>query len=291
MRLTAALQKYLVQMEADGRSPLTIDQNRRYVLWLDRWLASERRSRDLARIDHETLAAFLVSDDVRKQADGTPKKETSVNTLRSSLRSFFGYAHAIGLTPVNAAAVVRRARCESPPPHALSEDECRRLLAAVADGTGATAKRDRMLFGLMLGTGARVSSVLALSSDDVDLARGELRLRATKGGVPAVLFLSKALQRDLRAYLRSRAPGLLFPGEGGRPLNRRSAQGRLTLWLGRAGVTHGSLHSLRHSFAMAMLRKTGGDVLLVQQAMHHRSVQSTMQYLQMDEDRLREALR
>jgi len=289
MRLAAALEKYLVQMHADGRSPLTLEQNARYVRWLDRWLAGQHRSRDIRRIDHETLAAFLNSSGVRQRADGRAKKETSVNTLRSSLRSFFGYVHAVGLTRVNAAAVVRRARCDSPPPHALSEDECRRLRKALAAGTGEAAVRDRMLFEIMLGTGARVSSVLALTCDDVDLARGEMQLRTTKGSVPMVLFLSNALQRDLRAYLRGRPPGLLFPGEGDRPLNRRSAQGRLTLWLGRAGVKHGSPHSLRHSFAMAMLRKTG-DVLLVQQAMGHRSVVSTMAYVHADTSRLRSAL-
>jgi integrase/recombinase XerC len=289
MRLRDALAMYLRQMEADGRSDLTLDQNGRYVGWLDRWLATERRSRDMRRIDHETLAAFLTSPMVRQRADGTPKKQTTQNTLRSSLRSFFAYVHAAGFAPRNAAALVRRARCSSPPPHALSKAECRRLVTALAQGTGAVAARDRMLINLLLGTGARITSALAVSSEDLDLARGELRLRVTKNSAPATVYLSRSLRRNLRSYLRGRPPGLLFPGKDGRPLGRRTAQRRLAVWLQRAGLRHASPHALRHAYAVELLQRTG-DILLVQAALRHKSLASTLTYARADEGRLRRAL-
>ncbi|HEX5011106.1 MAG TPA: tyrosine-type recombinase/integrase [Planctomycetota bacterium] len=289
MHLAQALDAFLLQLAADGRSEHTIGQYRRHVGALDRWLAATRRSRRLADIDHETLALFLTSAAARCRPDGKTKRATSTNALRTSLRAAWAYWHASGAVTVNAARLIRRARCAPPPPRALSDEEVRRLLAAVQGDTPAL-RRDEALLKLLASTGVRLSSALNLRVEDVDLAAGELHVRRTKGDAPVTLPLSRAAVHDLRGYLRERRDGYLFPGEGG-PLNRRQAGRRIEEAAARAGLSgRATAHSLRHSFACALLAKTG-NLAMVQQALAHRSIASTVVYARVDRAGLREALR
>jgi site-specific recombinase XerD len=69
----------------------------------------------------------------------------------------------------------------------------------------------------------------------------------------------------------------------------RHAQRRLTGWLAAAGIQGKSAHSMRHSFACALLNKTG-DLRLVQAAMSHASIVSTTIYTQVDREKLRAAV-
>jgi len=284
MDITDALSKYLTQLRADGRSPHTAGQYRRHITLLASWLSGEKRSDAVEEIDHETLAQFLSSPSARTRPDGKTKKATTANALRTSLRTFFKYCHDGGYTRSNPARLVRRALCGTPPIRALSDEEQGRLLLALAEGKGPAAERDRMLFVLMLGSGIRVGSALALEVGDVDLERGELQLRTTKGNVPTSVPLSRAICDHLRGYLTGRGNGLLFP------VSSRHAQRRLEQWCKRAGIEHRVRpHDLRHSFAIRIYRKTR-DLLLVQQALRHRSIASTTVYARTDDAAVRAAV-
>jgi len=290
MKVEDALARYVTQLEADGRSPHTIHQYQRHIGLLASWLAERGTSAAVEDLDHETLAAFLASDAARSRSDGKAKKATSANALRTSLRTFFRYAHEAGYTRSNPARLIRRALCGTPPPRALSDAEAGRLLVALAAGVGPVAKRDHALFALMLGSGIRLGSALALETRDVDLERGELALRKTKGDVPTSVPLSRAVREHLRSYLKGRADGPLFTGRNGRTLGARHVQRRLAIWCRKAGVERRiSPHDLRHSFAIRLYRQTR-DLLLVQQALRHRSIASTTVYARIDESRLRTAL-
>jgi integrase/recombinase XerC len=291
MLLRAAVDAFLLQLQADGRSPHTIGQYRRHVGLLDAWLAGTRRRRTLGAIDHEVLARFLVDDAARKRPDGAEKKATSTNALRTSLRAFFAYAHAAGMVAENPARLIRRARCAPPPPRTLSAEEVCRLLAAVDSGTGAAAARDRALIRLLLGTGLRLSSALGLAGQDVDLAEGALHIRRAKNDRPTTLPISRGVARELAAYLRQRPDGLLFPGHGGAPLTRRQAGRRIEAWAAAAGLSgRATAHALRHTFATQLYGRIG-DLLVVQQALAHRSVTSTTVYATLAPGKLRAALR
>lgn len=291
IRLQNVAESFLLQLRADGRSEHTIGQYRRHVRALDAWLTATRRPSTVADIDHQTLALFLVDDAARMGPNGQSKRAGSMNALRTSLRVFFAYAQAAGHVPENPARLIRRARCAPPPPRALSPGDIQRLLAALDGHPGDTSRRDGVLIRLLVGTGLRLSSALALRTDDIDLERGELAVRCTKGDRPLVLPMSKDVARDLRAYLRGRPDGLLFPGGGGQPLTRRQAARRIAAWAKVAGLAgRVSAHVLRHCFATALYEQTG-DVLVVQRALGHRSVDSTMVYATVGEGRLRAALR
>lgn len=285
MKLSEALAMYLLQLEADGRSLHTRRQYERHVRLLARVLGDV----DVGAMTHVDLARFLVSPVATRGADGAPKKATTLNAIRSSLRTFFGFLHGAGVTPSNTARLIRRAICAPPPPRGLSDDEQRRLLDALAAGTGWQARRDRMLFELMLRTGIRLASALALEVSDIDLGRGELTLRRAKGDRIQRVFLGGGTREDLAGFLMEGRAGPLFPSRHGGRLSTRQAQRRLEMWLGRAGVRGQSPHALRHSFGMRLYRETR-DVLLVQRALGHRSVVATLAYAHATDEELREAL-
>ncbi len=286
MQIGMALEKYVLQLRADGRSEHTVGQYRRHVRLLDRWLRAEQRGRQIDGIDHEDLARFLASPTAQNRKGGGTKKPTTANALRSSLRCFFGYLHKAGYIKQDPARLIRRARCGAPPPRALSEDEQKRLLKILAKASD----RDRILFTLMLRVGLRLGSALGLHVEDLNLEVGELRLRRAKNDREERVFIPGAIRTDLEAMVGDRTSGPVFVGREGRPLSTRHARRRFRRVLEAAGIKRvRGTHTLRHSFATRLYERTG-DIALVQRALHHRLLASTLVYAQPDERRLRRAM-
>ncbi len=140
--------------------------------------------------------------------------------------------------------------------------------------------RDRVLFTLMLRTGIRIGSALALKADDVDLDQCELRLQRVKGNREDTVFFPPALRDCLREVM---GDGLLFP------ISARHATRRFHRYLAEAGVRLQGTHSLRHTFAMSVYQRTG-DLLLTKEALGHRSIVSTTVYARSTPTQLRAAL-
>lgn len=288
MDLQDALQVFLRQLAADGRSPHTIGQYRRHGTALVGWLATTGASTDVANLTPDLLARFFAADAAKNSCRGGPKKSVSVNAMRTSVRCFAKHLHDAGLVATNPARLLRRARCAPPPPRALHPDEQQRLLDVLAAATGLEAARDRMLVELLLGTGIRIGSAIALDAGDIDFDHGEITLRCTKNSRPTITILPAAIVEKLRAFLAGRTSGPVFLA-GDRRISTRHVQRRLSGWFAAAKIVGRSAHSLRHSFATALLAKTG-DLRLVQAALNHASVVSTTAYTQVNRDRLRAAV-
>ena len=291
MRLLEALDLYLVQLDADGRSVHTMDQSRRHVRLFASWLNDTGHDDALDAITHEVLARFLVSDVAKLTASGRPRKPTSTNGLRSSLRCFFAYCNSAGYARQNAAALVRRARCGTPPPRALSESDQERLRAELGTASTQSQRRDRVLFELMLGTGLRLGSAIGLRVEDVDLEAREIRVTVAKSGREYTVYLGDELAELLGEWIGERAGGLLFSGPAGVPLVPRLVRRRLAWWGMRAGIARRlHPHRLRHSFGVRAYAATA-DLLQTSLALGHASVTSTAIYARVgNEQRLRTTL-
>jgi integrase/recombinase XerC len=288
MHVQAALQAFLLQLQADGRSPHTIGQYRRHGTSLATWLGETGSPTTVAKLSPEVLARFFADDAAKNSCRGGPKKAVSLNAMRTSVRCFAKHLHDAGLVATNPARLLRRARCAPPPPRALHSDEQKRLLEVLAKAKGPEAARDRMLVELLLSTGIRIGSALALDVGDLDFAHGELTLRTTKNDGPTTAVLSAGVAKKLRAFVAGRTDGPVFLADD-RRVSMRHAQRRLTNWFAAAGITGKSAHSLRHSFASTLLARKG-DLRLVQAAMNHASIVSTTIYTTVDRAKLREAV-
>jgi integrase/recombinase XerC len=288
MHVQAALQAFLLQLQADGRSPHTVNQYRRHGAALVDWLAETRAPTSVAKLTPEVLARFFADDAAKNSCRGGAKKAVSLNAMRTSIRCFAKHLHDAGLVATNPARLLRRARCAPPPPRALHDDEQKRLLAVLAKAKGDEAGRDRMLVEVLLGTGMRIGSALALDVGDIDFAHGEMTLRTTKNDRPTTVMMPAAVAKRLRTFLAGRTDGPVFRA-GDHRVSMRHAQRRLSNWFVAAKIQGRSAHSLRHSFASALLGRTG-DLRLVQAAMNHASIVSTTIYTTVDRERLREAV-
>ncbi|HEX6944301.1 MAG TPA: tyrosine-type recombinase/integrase [Gemmatimonadaceae bacterium] len=288
MDLQAALQAFLLQLEADGRSPHTIGQYRRHGTALTTWLATTGAPIDIAKLTPEVLARFFAADSAKNSCRGGAKKAVSLNAMRTSIRCFAKHLHDAGLVATNPARLLRRARCAPPPPRALHTDEQARLLEVLAAATGPEARRDEMLVHLLLGCGVRIGSALALDIADIDFAHAEITLRTTKNDRPCIVMMPAEIAKKLEAFIDRRTGGALFLAHD-RRASMRHMQRRLATWMERAKVRGRSAHGLRHSYASALLAKTG-DLRLVQAALNHASVVSTCVYAQVDKAKLRAAV-
>ena len=283
MDIQAALQAFLLQLEADGRSRHTIGQYKRHGTALAAWLEA-RGVAKVALLTPELLARFFADDAAKNSCRGGAKKAVSLNAMRTSIRCLCGHLHDAGFVAANPARLLRRARCAAPPPRALRDDERKRLLDVLAAAKGDEAARDRMLVSLLLHTGIRIGSALALDCEDVDLEHGELVLRRTKNDRPGIAVLPRDVGAMLRKFIAGRSGPVFIAGE--HRISMRHAQRRLSSWFAEAEITGRSAHALRHSFATSLLAKTG-DLRLVQAALNHASISSTTCYVAADKAKLR----
>ena len=142
----------------------------------------------------------------------------------------------------------------------------------------------------MLATGLRFGSAVALDVGDLDLDAGEVTVRRSKGDREERVFLRRDVCELLREFLGERTGGPLFRTRQGRRLTVRQVRRRLGEWLEKAGVQRKvGPHGLRHAFALGLYARTG-DVLLVQRALCHRSLTSTLVYARASDERLRAAV-
>ena len=290
MTITDAVERFVTQLHADGRAASTIAQRRRHVLLLARWWADVRPCAPVSEIGHEDVAAFLSSPVARQSADGRPRRASTMNIIRASLRTFFNYLHGAGYIRDDPGRVIRRAWCGRPEPRALSGPERERFLATMDAAESATDRRDAVLFRTMLRTGIRLRSALALEVDDVDFDAGEIRLRTAKGNREDRVVMPQDVAELLRTHLGEKTTGSVFTSSTGKALSARHVQRRFQALVKRAGIARQvTPHSLRHSFGMEIYQRTG-DLLVVQQAMRHRSIQSTMAYARADRERVRRAI-
>jgi site-specific recombinase XerD len=236
------------------------------------WMTREE-IRDLTTI---TIARFFAQPALRNL------KPATVNTLKTSVRDFFAYLHQAGMIPEDPTRMIRRARCGPPPPRGLADEERSRLSAVLSQAP----QRDRVLFELMLTAGLRVGSAVGLDVEDLDLARGIIHLRNTKGGHDEIAHLPRHTADLIASFATARTTGPLFASNRGKRLTTRHVQRLFTRYATDADLSVSSTHALRHTFAMTLYERTG-DVLLVQKALRHRSLESTMVYARADDRRLR----
>jgi integrase/recombinase XerD len=173
-------------------------------------------------------------------------------------------------------------------------DEVAALVAAPGE-EGPVAFRDRAMLETLYGAGLRISELVALDVDDLDLEEGSVRARG-KGSKERVVPLGRYAVRALEAYLARARPGLAGPrsrgalflnARGGR-LTRQGCTNIIKAMARRAGIRKRvTPHMLRHSFATHLL-EGGADVRVVQELLGHASLSTTQIYTLITEDRLRD---
>ncbi len=254
---------------------------------------------DVDAVTEADVRAFVTA--VRTGTDGSAAlSAASTARIVAAVHGWHRFCALEGLTPDDPSRGVRPPAQAKRLPKALSTDDVERLLAAAGLGDGPVPLRDRALLELLYSTGARISEVVGLDVDDLELdpAAAAARLLG-KGRKERVVPVGSFAREAVEAYLVRARPTLAAAGRGtpavflntrGERLSRQSAWAVLRLAAQRAGIARAddvSPHTLRHSFATHLLAG-GADVRVVQELLGHASVTTTQIYTQVTPDTLRE---
>lgn len=294
MQLDRAIRDFETQLRANQRSPHTVSSYLRDLGEFRKWLAKERLPDHVRRLDAATLCRFATARGVTHTGDGRPKRAASIDKVKMSLRAFFRYLCDAGVISTNPARVLKYRR-DHRVPEVLSDLERERLRDVLAKAAGWRGVRDAAILAVLLGTGMRLANLVALDAGDVRFDERAVLLRRLKGGgevrkaLPEVVRQRLAAWLDARASIGAASPALFVSGQRGR-LSSRQVQVIVRKALASAGIERRlTVHGLRHSFATALYAKTK-DLLLVQRAMDHRSVASTLVYARVADERVAEAV-
>lgn len=276
-----------------GLSPNTIQAYRRdlrrYAAFLE-----EREIGDATLVHEDVVDAFVGDLSSATHGDGRPYRTTSVVRALSSVRSFHRFLIREGETDRDPTVAAVRPRVPRSLPRPLSVDDVALLLAAPPAGTPA-GLRDRAVLETLYGAGLRISELVGLDVDDVDLEGGAVRVLG-KGGKERDVPLGRYASEAIAAYVRRARPGLasartrsaLFLNQRGGRLTRQGCSKILAAHARRAGIARRvTPHTLRHSFATHLL-EGGADVRVVQELLGHASVATTQVYTLVTREHLRE---
>ncbi len=291
--LAKQIQRFLDHLTVErGLSPHTIAAYRRD---LERYAAflRARGITDGRRVDERAVAAHVATVSASTHGDGKPYRATSVVRGLSSVRAFHRFLLREGAMRHDPTASVVRPKLPRSLPKPLSVDDVTRLVVA-PDGS-AKGLRDRAVLETLYGGGLRISELVNLDVDDVDLQEGSVRVLG-KGGKERDVPLGRYARDAISAYLTrvrpqfatARSRSALFLNQRGGRLTRQGCAGILAGHAEHAGITKKvTPHTLRHSFATHLL-EGGADIRVVQELLGHASVATTQVYTLVTKEHLRE---
>jgi type 1 fimbriae regulatory protein FimB/type 1 fimbriae regulatory protein FimE len=155
---------------------------------------------------------------------------------------------------------------------------------------GRMAERDPLLILLAYRHGLRVSELIALRWDQVDLRQGLLHVRRLKNGTPSTHPLRGPELRALRVWrrLQGDGPQYVFTSLHGGPMTRRTAHHVIAAAGRRAGIRFPvHPHMLRHATGF-YLANEGHDTRAIQLYLGHRNIQHTVRYTELSPQRFRD---
>ncbi len=200
----------------------------------------------------------------------------------SAVCSFFDASVQAGLCPANVAAGIRPPKQSKRLPRALPPEQTSALMQPT---DGSSDVRDLALLAVMYGCGLRVSEVVGLNLDDIDLHQMELRVFG-KGRKQRIVPLPDGVLWLMQDWLDERISAMdeqaVFLNKYGKRLSARSVQRMLKARALQVGADISATpHRLRHSFATHLLAG-GVDLRAIQELLGHASLATTERYTHLD---------
>jgi len=239
---------------------------------------------EMGKVDRWTLRKYLSSLH-RKN------KKSSIARKISTLRSFFKYLVREQRVTANPAKSVSTPKREKPLPSTLTVDEAFRLVESPMEAGKGQQARDRAILELLYSSGIRVSEMVGLNLNQLDMELGIVKVMGKRRKERIVPVGSKAIEA-VNAYVEERGvvngeDPLFINSRGGR-LTARSVGRLVKTYTMRSGIFRKiSPHSLRHTFATHLL-DSGADIREIQEMLGHASLSTTQRYTHLTMGKLME---
>jgi integrase/recombinase XerC len=250
--------------------------------------AGVKRSALMAsHLDRSALRGFLAHLHEIGQSRATAARKLA------AARTFLRYLRRQGVIDADPGALIATPKREVRMPAHLSEAEMDALVAAPA-GDGPLGRRDRAILELFYASGLRLSELVGLDLEDVNVSARMVRVLG-KGGKPRLVPFNSSTATAIKTYLKDREQLVARPGARGALPGRASRQPLFVNYRGtrltvrsvdrlvrkyvaatstRTGI---SPHALRHSFATHLLQR-GADLRSIQEMLGHARLSTTQRY-------------
>lgn len=255
------------------------------------------------------LKLYYKDDDISKDISKKYKnKESGIMRKLSSLRSLFGYLFRMGRIPGNTAELVPLPKLPSKPILYMEDSEVETMMDIILNGTGLSDRqkdfnkinsiRDYAIVMLFLGTGMRISELIGINLDDLDLNINAV-LITRKGGNSEILYFPDQVAKALSDYIELRSnldiqdghENALFLSLQRKRISARAVQNLVKKYATLAAPLKKRLspHKLRSTYATNLYQNTG-DIYLVADALGHSDVNTTRKhYAAMSDEHRRQA--
>ncbi|WP_312934348.1 site-specific tyrosine recombinase XerD [Pseudomonas sp.] len=275
------------------------------ALWLEKGLSDNTRAsyrsdltlfngwlqaRDIALPE---AGRELILDHLAWRLDQGYKPRSTARFI-SGLRGFFRYLLREKLIAVDPTLLVDMPQLGRPLPKSLSEADVEALLRA-PDLSEAIGQRDRAMLEVLYACGLRVTELISLTLDQVNLRQGVLRVmgkgskeRLVPMGEEAILWIERYVRNGRAELLNERPSDVLFPSLRGEQMTRQTFWHRIKHHARVAGIDKPlSPHTLRHAFATHLLNH-GADLRVVQMLLGHSDLSTTQIYTHVAKARLQQ---
>ena len=272
------LDKFLIYLDVEKNySPHTVLNYRldleEFVRFIDQTA--------IEKVDYLMLRKFLAQLRARKCRSRTIARKMS------TLRSFFKFMHREGLIKSNPAKLLMSSKIDKSLPKFLSEKEALSFVNA-PDIKKELGRRDKAILETLYGTGIRVSELVGLNVDDVDVF-GNVAKVAGKGKKERLVPIGNIAIKAIKEYVDSRKKrsNTLFLNKNGTKLTDRGVRLIVNKYINKSCLNSNvSPHMFRHSFATHLLDR-GADLRSVQELLGHVNLSTTQIYTHVTTDRLK----
>jgi len=275
-----------------------------FLAFLSGHLAMRRADLAASAFDHLHIRAFL--GDIHKRGNS----RASAARKLAAIRTFGRYLRREGAIDGDPAALVGTPRREQRLPAHLGEAEMSRLLE-MPDGSAPLGRRDRAILELFYASGLRLSELVGLGLEDVNLSSRVVRVLG-KGGKERIVPFNRSAEAAIRAWLQDReqlcaarelgardskvttrrsrrTADPLFLNYKGSRLSTRSVDRLVRKYVAQCSTRFGiSPHALRHSFATHLLER-GADLRAIQELLGHARLSTTQRYTHVNSAQLIDA--
>ena len=281
------LQQFMAHLETERRlAKNSIESYQRDINAYLRFLES-RLVGDIRQVKEEDVAQYLY--DLKDQG----KAPSTISRNIASIRSFHLYLVREKVTLTDPTQMFVSPKVEKKLPCILSIQEVEALMSA-PDLTTAAGLRDKAMLELLYASGARVSELLSVNLDEINLALGYIkcanktRERIIPLGKYALDTLQQYISKGRTHFVKQLVQEALFLNQHGKRLSRQGFWKLIKKYAEKAQIRIDiTPHTLRHSFA-AHLLENGADLRSVQEMLGHADISTTQIYTQVVKPKLRE---
>ncbi|MBN2134554.1 MAG: site-specific tyrosine recombinase XerD [Acidobacteria bacterium] len=284
--MSALLRRYLDYLSVEkGLSVNTLESYKNDLTRFFSYLLQKKLSWETIR--RQDVEAYLTA----AQNEGVTV--ATVSRYISSIRSFYNFTQLEKLSDNNPSEDIELPKKPKKLPEFLNTEEVERLLSA-PDKETVTGLRDAAMLELLYATGERVSEIINLKMEDLNLDEGYLvcmgkgsKQRLIPFGDAAGEMIIRYIRNSRLKLMKEQSTPFLFLSTRSGPLSRKTFWKMIKDYRLKAGIEKDiSPHTLRHSFATHLLQN-GADLRSVQMLLGHSDISTTQIYTHINQHRMK----